>query len=340
MLVGLCFIYSATFRTSDEFASRQLVWMFVAFLTIAVTAWLGYRFFLGISYALYVLGILLLLGVALVGEVRLGAQRWIDIGPFAFQPSEFVKLALILALANFLGSRNLWEGEGRGGAAVVGLVGLPFLLIAKQPDLGSAIILIPVGVMALFVWGLRYRYFIFTFLSTLLVSPLAWNFLKSYQKKRILVFLNPSLDPLGSGYTAVQSKIAVGAGGLFGKGWLHGTQSQLDFVPEHHTDFVFSVISEELGFFGSIFLLLLFGTFFYQMFQLMERTTDIKAKLLTAGILSLFYFQVLINIGMSFGFFPITGITLPFISYGGSSLVANAIAIGLLVSVYKERSIF
>jgi rod shape determining protein RodA len=154
------------------------------------------------------------------------------------------------------------------------------------------------------------------------------------------VFLNPNLDPLGSGYTAIQSKIAVGSGGLFGKGWLYGTQSQLDFVPEHHTDFIFSVIAEELGFFGSVFLLLLFGTFFYQIFQVIERTTDVKGKILCTGILAVFFFQTLINIGMSFGLFPITGITLPLISYGGSSLIANSIAIGLLVSVHKERSIF
>ena len=340
MVVGYFFIYSATFRTSEEFALRQLIWILAGLFCLGATVRLGYRFFLGISYALYAAGICLLFWVAVSGAVRLGARRWIELGSFAFQPSEFVKLALVLATANFLGSRDLWEEEGRAAAGVAGLVGLPFILVAKQPDLGSSLILLPVGVALLFVWGLRYRYFIVSFMTGLLASPLAWNLLKPYQKKRILVFLNPSLDPLVSGYTAIQSKIAVGSGGLFGKGWLHGTQSQLDFVPEHHTDFIFSVIAEELGFFGSFFLLLLFGTLLYQMFQLIERTTDLKAKLLVAGILSLFYFQVLINIGMSFGLFPITGITLPLISYGGSSLVANAIAIGLLVSVYKERSIF
>jgi rod shape determining protein RodA len=340
MMAGVVFIYSASFRTSEEFATRQLLWMLVGFACLFLTVRLGYRFFLGVSYAGYLLALMLLVWVDLGGVTRLGAQRWIEIGPFSFQPSEFAKLATILALANFLGSRDLWEGEGRVIAATAAAVGIPFFLIVKQPDLGTAALMIPLGVVPLFLWGVRYRYVISTFLTGLLVSPLGWNLLKDYQKKRILVFLNPNLDPLGSGYTAIQSKIAVGSGGLFGKGWLHGTQSQLDFVPEHHTDFIFSVIAEELGFAGSFFLIVLYGTLFYQIFQVIEKTTDLKGKLLGVGILSIFFFQVLVNIGMSFGLFPITGITLPLISYGGSSLLANSIALGLLVSVYKERSIF
>ena len=337
---GVMFVYSATFRTSDGFAERQLAWILVSAAVLFLTVRMGYRFFLGISYAFYVLSIVLLIWVSFAGAIRMGAQRWLELGPFSFQPSEFAKLATILALANFLGSRNLLEGEGRTILATLALVAAPFLLIVKQPDLGSAILFLPLGLFVLFFWGIRYRYLIFASLTGLIASPFLWNFLKGYQKKRILVFLNPNLDPLGSGYTAIQSKIAVGSGGLFGKGWLHGTQSQLDFVPEHHTDFIFSVIAEEVGFFGSFFLLLLFGILFYQMFQLIERTTDIKGKLLSVGIVSLFFSQVLINVGMSFGLFPITGITLPLVSYGGSSLAVNAVAIGLLASVYKERSIF
>ena len=340
MMVGVLFIYSASFRNSAEFSARQLAWMGVSAGFLFLTVGLGYRFFLGISYALYVISIALLFYVSFAGLIRLGAQRWIQIGSFAFQPSELAKLAAALSLANFLGSRELWEGEGKAVLVTAFLVGVPFLFIIEQPDLGSASLFLPLGVVVLFVWGIRYRYFILSFVSAILGSPLAWNLLKDYQKKRILVFMNPNLDPLGSGYTAIQSKIAVGSGGLFGKGWLHGTQSQLDFVPEHHTDFIFSVIAEELGFFGSVFLILLFGVLFYQMFQVIEKTTDTKARLLGVGILSIFFFQVLVNIGMSFGLFPITGITLPLISYGGSSLVTNAIALGLLVSIYKERSIF
>lgn len=339
-LVGLLSIYSATYRTSEPFAMRQLVWLVVGLGFFFITVQLGYRFFLGISYSLYVVMIGLLVWVSVMGAVRLGAQRWIDLGLFSFQPSEFSKLATVLALANFLGSRNPWEEEGRTLWGVAAFVGIPLILIMKQPDLGTAALLIPLGVILLFLWGIRYRYLIVTFLAGLAASPVLWNLLKDYQKKRILVFLNPQLDPLGAGYTAIQSRIAVGSGGLFGKGLFHGTQSQLEFVPEHHTDFIFSVIAEELGFLGGAFLVLLYGTLFYQIIQLMERTTDMKAKLLAAGVLSLLFFQVLINIGMSFGLFPITGITLPLISYGGSSLVVAFIAVGLLVSVHRERSIF
>lgn len=338
--LGIFFVHSATFRASGDFAARQLVWALAGVLCFFLTLHLGYRFFLGISYFLYVVFVGLLVWVLIAGAVRLGAQRWIALGPFSFQPSELAKLATALVLANFLGSRNPWEGEGRVMALTALLAGIPFLLVLKQPDLGSAALFLPMAGTALFLWGIRYRYLIATFLTGLLASPLIWGFLKDYQKKRILVFLNPALDPLGAGYTAIQSRIAVGSGGLFGKGWLHGTQSQLDFIPEHHTDFIFSVIGEELGFVGSLFLLVLYGTLLYQIFQIIERTTDQKAKILAAGILSLIFFQVLVNIGMTFGLLPITGITLPFISYGGTSLVTMSIALGLLVSVHKERSIF
>lgn len=338
--VGVFFITSATFRTEGDFAMRQVIWIGISLLFFLLTVQLGYRYFLGIAYAFYVLAVVLLLWVDFSGTVRLGAQRWIEWGPFSFQPSEFAKLAAVLALTNFLGSRNPWEGEWRAIGITALLVGIPLILILKQPDLGSAALLVPLGVLLLFFWGIRLRYLVVSFLIALSASPFLWNLLKDYQKKRILVFLNPQLDPLGAGYTAIQSRIAVGAGGLFGKGWLHGTQSQLDFVPEHHTDFIFSVIGEELGFLGSFFLILLYGILFYQIFQVMEKTTDVKGRLVVLGLLSLLFFQFLINVGMSFGLFPITGITLPFVSYGGSSLVANAIALGLLSSVHKERSIF
>lgn len=339
MIVGVAFIYSATFRTG-EFATRQLWWILVGFGALFLTVQLGYRFFLGIANALYLAAILLLVGVFIAGEIRLGAQRWIELGPFSFQPSEFAKVASVLALANFLGSRNPWEGEGRALAVTALFIGIPMVLILRQPDLGTAMLLIPMGMILLYLWGIRLRYLVTTLLLALVSAPLFWNLLADYQKKRILVFLNPQLDPLGAGYTAIQAHIAVGSGGLFGKGWLHGTQSQLDFVPEHHTDFIFSVIGEELGFVGTLFLIVLYGTLFFQMFQVIERTTDIKGRLVAAGVLSLVFFQALINLGMSFGLFPITGITLPLVSYGGSSLVATSIALGLLVSVYKERSIF
>ena len=338
--VGVFFIYSATFRTTNEFALRQFAWLLLSFGFLFMTVQLGYRYFLGISYAFYVLTMGLLVGVDFAGSTHLGAQRWLAFGPFSFQPSEFAKLATVLALAHFLGSRNPWEGEWRVLGITGLLVGIPFLLTLKQPDLGSALLFIPLALLLLFLWGIRLRYLFLTFLGTLLASPFLWNLLKDYQKKRILVFLNPDLDPLGAGYTAIQSRIAVGSGGLFGKGWLHGTQSQLDFVPEHHTDFIFSVIGEEFGFAGSIVIIALFGFLLLYVFEIMEHTTDLKARLLAIGIAAFLFFQVFVNIGMTIGLAPITGLTLPLVSYGGSSLVTTFFAMGLLVSIYKERSIF
>ena len=338
--MGLIFIHSASHYETGQFAMKQLFWMGVGLLAFFSIAILGYRTFLGMSYLLYVIAIGLLLWVLVLGEAHLGAQRWFRIGPVAFQPSEFAKLATVLALANFLGSNHQWEKEGRFILSALGIALLPFFLIVKQPDLGTALLFLPMVVVLLFLWGMRYRYVIGSALMVAVATPFLWQFLKEYQKKRILVFLNPNLDPLGAGYTALQSRIAIGSGGLFGRGYLNGTQSQLDFVPEHHTDFIFCVIGEEWGFAGSILLLFLYGWLFKACFEVLEHTTDVKAKLLVAGLMSLMFCQVFINIGMSFGLMPITGLTLPLVSYGGSSFFATAIALGLIVSVYKERSIF
>lgn len=339
-LIGTLFVYSAAYHDSGHYLTKHFFWVFVGFLVLFSIPFLGYRSFLSVSYLLYVISILLLLAVDILGEARLGARRWLNIGPLAIQPSEFAKLCTVLAVANFLGSNHSWEKKPGIILGAMGMTLIPFLLILKQPDLGSASMLIPMILAMLFLWGISWKIIAFTGVCGGVAAPLMWEFLKPYQKKRIMVFLNPNLDPLGSGYTAVQSKIAVGSGGLLGKGFLAGTQSQLQFVPEHHTDFIFCVLGEEWGFVGALLLLGLYGLLFHSAFQVMENTTDIKAKLLIAGILSVIFFQLLINIGMTFGIFPITGITLPFISYGGSSFVALAIALGLILSVYKERSIF
>ncbi len=340
VILGTLFVYSAAFHDSGSYENKQLFWAAAAFVVLLGTAFLSYRSFLSLSYFLYLLSLAMLVAVLIIGKVHLGAQRWIKLGPLALQPSEFAKLATILCLANFLGSHHSWEKKKRVMLIATILCLVPAALILKQPDLGSAILFFPMLVALLFLWGIRYRYLIFSSLAGVVTLPFLWETLKGYQKKRILVFLNPSLDPLGSGYTALQARIAVGSGGLFGKGYLAGTQSQLQFVPEHHTDFIFSVIGEEWGYAGALLLLVLYGFLFHASIQVMKQTTDIKAKLLVAGILSVLFAQIFINIGMSFGLMPITGITLPLVSYGGSSLVATAIALGLILSIHKERSIF
>ncbi|MBI3316591.1 MAG: rod shape-determining protein RodA, partial [Candidatus Omnitrophica bacterium] len=239
IIVSLFFVFSASLHDSGNYQEKHVIWLAISFATLMLVPFLGYRTFLSISYLLYGVSVLMLLWVFVAGESRLGAQRWITLGPLVLQPSEFAKISTILALANFLGSHPIWERAAKVLLTASGLALLPVLLIMKQPDLGSAITFFPVLVILLFLWGIRYRILLLAVGSGLLFLPLAWNFLKEYQKKRILVFLDPQRDPLGAGYTALQSKIAVGSGGLFGKGYLAGTQSQLQFVPEHHTDFIF-----------------------------------------------------------------------------------------------------
>ncbi len=338
--LGLLFVFSASHYDPAHYEMRQIFWVAVALFFFAAGFLLGYRTFLGFSRLFYAAIILMLLYVLAVSKARLGAQRWIEIGPLALQPSEFAKLAVLLFLTDYLGGRPIFEKEHSTLLGAVMLTGIPMLLILKQPDLGTALVLVSMAIAMLFYWGLKYRYFIFSILGFCLTAPLIWAGLKDYQRNRIMVFLNPERDPLGAGYTAVQSKIAIGSGGLLGKGFLHGTQTQLKFVPEHHTDFIFCVFGEEMGFAGAAVLLLCYGVLFYSILRILEHTTDVKARLLAVGLLAMLFSQVFINIGMSFGLMPITGITLPLFSYGGSSLVSTALGLGMVLSIHKERSIF
>ena len=338
--IGILFIHSAVYYESGRFAVKQSCWVFLGLLVFLFVSRFSYRNFVGVSYLLYVVSLLLLAAVLVFGLAHSGAQRWLHLGPLVLQPSEFAKLATVLALANYLGSHPSWESGAHVLMVVLAMVAAPILLIVKQPDLGTSLLFIPLILVALFLWGIRYRYLITAGILGFLGIPLLWMGLKEYQKKRILVFLNPDLEPLGVGYTALQSRIAIGSGGFFGKGYLAGTQGQLEFVPEHHTDFIFCLIGEEWGYLGSLLLLVLYGVLFSSCFRVIQSTTDMKAKLLAGGVVTLLFTQVFINIGMSFGLMPITGLTLPLISYGGSSFVATAVSLGLILSIYRERSIF
>ncbi len=339
-VIGILFIYSASFRDSGQYEIKQVLWAVIGLVTMLAIPYVGYRPLLSVGYLFYGFSVILLILVFFVGSKHFGAQRWLNVGPLLLQPSEFAKLGTLLALVNYLGSRNPLQGQTKTVLGALVLLAVPWLLVVKQPDLGTALLFIPMVLVMFFLWGIRWRFLITAFAGVLVMAPLAWEMLKDYQKKRILVFFNPNLDPLGSGYTAIQSKIAVGSGGLMGKGYLAGTQTQLHFVPEHHTDFIFCVIGEELGFIGTLLVLCLYAYLFQAIFLIMERTTDIKAKLLAGGVLALLASHVLINVGMTIGLMPITGLPLPLISYGGSSFIMNCIALGLVLSVYKERSIF
>jgi rod shape determining protein RodA len=282
----------------------------------------------------------LLVLVLVLGRARLGAQRWFNVGGVAIQPSEFCKLIYVIMMASYLGHSREHLSELKGFFVPVLLTVPPFVLILLQPDLGTALVLVPVFFAMLFIAGTRMRYLIVTGVGGILFSPVFWHFLRDYQKKRLLVFLNPDMDPLGAGYTIIQSKIAIGSGGLFGKGWLSGTQNMLNFLPERHTDFIFSVIGEEWGFMGAVMLITLYFILLKRAVMIVERTTDIYGRLLGVGIITMLGFQVFVNVAMTIGMMPVVGIPLPLISYGGSSLWTTIIAIALLLNVDMRRTRF
>jgi len=341
---GLFILYSATQVKNlpfvESYIFRQISWIALAAVLLLVMINISYQKFIDISYALYAINVTLLALVLILGRERLGAQRWFAIGDFAFQPSEFTKISFILVLASIIGSKRVDLRYAR--ALILPLISLavPFVLVLLQPDLGTALLLIPIFFVMMYVGGARVKHLVILALSGLAAMPFFWHFLRDYQKQRLLVFLNPNVDPLGAGYTIIQSKIAVGSGGLIGKGWLAGTQNQLNFLPERHTDFIFSVIGEEWGLFGALVLILLFFLIVSRSLDIAGSTNDMYGKLVAVGIVTLLTLQVVINIAMTIGFMPVVGIPLPLVSYGGSSMLTSFIAIALLLNIGMRRSRF
>jgi rod shape determining protein RodA len=293
-----------------------------------------------IRYAYYIhfISIALLIIVLFFGKLKFGSQRWIDLGPFSLQPSELAKITFILVLSKFY-TENISQRPYSIGGLFLPCVLLfaTFYPIYIQPDLGTAgiIFLIFFSLSAILNFNRKTLLSLFTLL--LFSIPLFWFLLKDYQKKRILIFFNPELDPLNAGYQIIQSKIAVGSGGLFGKGYKLGTQSQLRFLPEQHTDFVFSVWAEEWGFVGCSFLLILFFFLLYRGLSIAFNSKNIYGSFLASGITCLFFWQIIINIFMTLGFFPVVGVPIPFFSYGGSSMLSSMIAIGLLLNINMRK---
>ncbi len=343
-LLGILTISSSTqakqltFR--DSYVLKQLYWVGIGLIFTLFALGISYQKFIDVSYIIYGVNILLLVLVLIIGHVRLGAQRWFAIGSFAFQPSEFMKLSLILALANYVGQKKGVMDSFWNFLKAWAFLALPFVLVLAQPDLGTGLLLLPIFFSIMFVSGASIRYMAGAIAIGLAGMPFFWHMLHYYQRQRLLVFLDPNIDPLGAGYTIIQSKIAVGSGGLMGKGWMAGTQNQLNFLPERHTDFIFSVIGEEWGFFGSIALVLLYFLIVKRAFNIAQMTSDLYGKSIATGIGVMFAAQVVINIGMTIGLMPVVGIPLPLISYGGSSLLTTMIAIGLLANVGMRRSMF
>ncbi|MGH7198913.1 MAG: rod shape-determining protein RodA [Candidatus Omnitrophota bacterium] len=342
-LVGIVTIYSASFKTNQSLYSplvlKQILWMGVgALLALLIVRYNYFRLqdfvwpFYGVSLALLLL--------VLFMPARMGAHRWISLGGFNFQPSEMTKLAVILALAQFFTNNRLEHISALKRLVPFVIVGVPFIFILKQPDLGTGLTLVPILFAMLYFWGVRGKTLFFLVCLAALAAPFLFYFLKDYQKARLLVFVNPNLDPLGAGYNIIQSKIAIGSGGLFGKGFMGGTQNQLNFLPERHTDFIFSVTAEEGGFAASVAVVVLFWLIVQKGFLICGQTPDRFGSQLACGITTMIGIQALINLGMTMGLLPVVGMPLPLVSYGGTSVVITMLSIGLLLNVKMHRPLF
>lgn len=301
-----------------------------------------YKMLQGYGNKLYIFNLIMLLAVMFLGHSALGAQRWISIGPISIQPSEFSKIIMIISLATVMEHRIGKLNSLHDLLPVAAYVGVPFLLVLKQPDLGTSLVFMAIFLGMLFVCGINLRLLGGLFAAGVAMMPLLWHFLKDYQKMRIMVFMDPNVDPLGSGYHIIQSKIAIGSGMLFGKGLFQGTQSQLNFLPENHTDFIFAVVGEELGFLGVVVLLLLYLVVLWRGIKIAQDASDIFGRLLAVGITSMLAFHVLVNVGMTLGIMPVTGIPLPLMSYGVSSLTTNIMSIAMLLNIQlrKQKLLF
>jgi rod shape determining protein RodA len=339
-LIGVAMVFSAT-QAKAEMAHlylKQLAYIGVGVLGMIFFASLNYQVLVQrYAYPAYWLLVVLLAILLAAGQEVAGSKRWLDLGPVSLQPSEFAKIATTLVLARFLAAR---QERVRAWDTLLGaflLAALPMLLILKEPDLGTALLFVALVLVMLFVVGVPVRRLAAIIGVGMLASPLVWMVLKDYQRKRLMVFLNPNSDTLGSGYNVIQSKIAIGSGQWLGKGWLAGTQGQLKFVPEHHTDFIFSVLAEEWGFVGCLVLVSLFVVFLLQALRVARVARDMQGSLIAVGLTALLSVQVLINLGVASGILPVTGMTLPLISYGGSSMLTTYCMVGILMNIAAMR---
>ena len=334
--VGLVTLYSASGQDIAQM-ERQFTRLGLSFAAMAVLAQLPPGFYRRLSPFAFAIGLLMLVAVLLFGDMGKGAQRWLDFGFIRFQPSELMKLAVPMMVAWYISKFTL---PPRTHHIVLGftMVVVPTILIAKQPDLVTSLLIDSSGVFAIFLAGMSWR--LISFVGALIgaFAPIMWFFLmKEYQKQRVLTFLNPESDPLGSGYHIIQSQIAIGSGGVDGKGWLQGTQSQLEFLPERHTDFIFSVFSEEFGLTGVIVLLAIYLYIILRGLIISSRAQDAFSKLLGGSITLTFFVYVFVNMGMVSGLLPVVGVPLPLVSYGGTSMVTLMAGFGILMSIATQK---
>ncbi len=342
-IVGLISIYSASYSygTDTPYFQKQVVWFLIGLVVMAVVTMIDYRFLERFSPILYIFSILLLLFVLFYGTGGPGTSgnQWIKLGPVFVQPSEFVKYVLVLYFAYYFNeSRRIGDLGLKEIAWPLVATIIPFALILKQPDFGTAVVLLFVFTPIIFLVGVRLKLLLFTAILGFISVPFAWVFLlKAYQRNRFVTFFNPDLDPLGKGYQIIQSKISVGSGQFWGKGYMAGTQARLNFLPARHTDFIFSVFTEEWGFFGGSLLVGLYLFLILWCLRHVGKTKDRSGTILTLGITTVLAFQIIINIGMVLGLMPIVGMPLPFMSYGGSALLSQMIGIGLILNVRMRQ---
>lgn len=337
IILALCVLYSASGQSMGKI-SNQLVNITVALSLMWIAANISPQILERIALPTYVLGVLLLISVALFGEISHGARRWLHIGVAKIQPSELMKIAVPMLLAWYFSRR---ESAATFKDYVIGaiLLALPVGLIMKQPDLGTSLMIVASGFYVLFLAGLSWRILIGAAISVAVMAPILWSMLHDYQRRRIEILFDPYQDPLGAGYHTIQASIALGSGGLAGKGWLNGTQSQLDFLPERTTDFIFAVFGEEFGLLGNVLLILLFTVIIGRGLVIAAQAQGTFSRLLAGSITLTFFTYVFVNIGMVSGILPVVGVPLPLISYGGTSLVTLLVGFGILMSIHTHKKL-
>lgn len=332
---GLLVLYSAGSQ-SMVLMTKQITRLSIAGLLMLVLAQIPPRKYYQWVPFLFGLGVVMLVAVLIIGHIGKGAQRWINLGFMRFQPSEFMKLVVPMMVARYLHDKSLPPRLHHVAISVL-IFMVPMALTAKQPDLGTAIMIASSGAFVLLLAGLNWRWIASVGVLMLTSLPIVWHYLHTYQKERVLTFLNPERDPLGSGYHIIQSKIAIGSGGFLGKGWLAGTQSHLQFLPEHATDFIFAVCGEEFGFLGSLVLMILLLCVVARGLFISTQAQDTFSRLLAGSITLTFFFSFFVNIGMVSGILPVVGLPLPLVSYGGTSMVTILAGLGILMSVHTHR---
>jgi rod shape determining protein RodA len=343
--VGILNIYSASASyklSGTAYVTKQFYWLCIGAVSIFIVCSIDYHIFEDISYWFYGVLVILLLLVPIIGRTSMGATRWIYLGFFNIQPSEPMKIVIIMTLARYFTRNYSFAGLDLKGLTVpLLIVGLPVILIMKQPDLGTAIMVCLVAGSIVMAAGVRWTAVASLFIAAMPVCYFAWHYLlRNYQKNRVLNFLNPERDPLKSGYHLIQSKIAVGSGGLTGKGYLKGTQSQLRFLPEQHTDFAFSVFAEEWGFWSCLVMLFCYLLLILWGLHVASRCNDRFGILMAIGVTAMLFWHIVINVGMVIGLFPVVGVPLPFFSYGGTSMITSMVGAGILLNISLRRFMF